>query len=298
MKKRTPRQRLVFLSVALLGVTLIAGEAYLISPSVRIGAVSVREAVGADGSLVGVFADSDPKVRLAASEALARRGPKAVPALLRGADYPDPQVREFALMTLGRIGPPARDGLATLLERARSDAAPEVCRAAISAIASVGDGDAESIAALVAVLETADDDGRLTAARTLGGNPKCKVAEAIPALARRLKDSSAKVREQAAESLGAMAPVSAPAVPALMEALRDSQPEVRAEAAEALERLAAFARPAVSELIVALNDLDPKVRSEVAGTLERILREWGEGEPALRQQAADALERAGRSPQP
>jgi HEAT repeat protein len=201
-------------------------------------------------------------------------------------------------MTLGRIGPPARDGLPTLKERARSDPAPEVRRAAISAIASVGDGDSESISALVAILESADDDGRLAAARTLGGDPKCKVAEAIPALARRLKDPSAKVREQAAESLGAMAPVSAPAVPALTEALRDSQAEVRAEAAEALERLAAYARPAVPELMAALNDPDPKVRSEVAGTLERIVRDWGEGEPALRQQVVDALGRAGRGPLP
>ncbi len=295
MKKRTTRQWLLFISVALVGVTLIAVEAYLIIPPVRIRAVSVREAVGADGSLVGMFSDADPQVQLAASSALARRGPKAVPALRRGAEHPDPQVRTFSLITLGQIGPPARDAFATIQDRARNDPDPEVRRVAISAIASVGDGDTETISALVAVLESGDD-GRLDAARTLGGNPKCKVAEAVPALTRRLKDSSAKVREQAAESLGAMAPVTAPAVRALIEALRDSQAEVRAEAAEALGQLAAFTRSAVPELIFALNDPDPKVRSEVAGTLERIAREWGEGEPALRQQAVDALRQVGRSP--
>lgn len=48
---------------------------------------------------------------------------------------------------------------------------------------------------------------------------------------------NATLREEAAESLGALGPASKPAIPALIAALRDPNPEVQMEVVEALGRL-------------------------------------------------------------
>ncbi|MCE9563372.1 MAG: HEAT repeat domain-containing protein [Planctomycetes bacterium] len=100
MKQRTPRRRSLLALVALLGVALLAIEAYHLSPPIRLQAVALRERVGASDSLVRMLSDSDPHVQLAASDSLVRLGPAAVTALIRGTGHPDGNVRAFALATL------------------------------------------------------------------------------------------------------------------------------------------------------------------------------------------------------
>jgi|SRR5581483_1562854 HEAT repeat protein len=73
-----------------------------------------------------------------ARRAVARFGPRAVPALveaLQGA--PDPVIRRFAAETLGRLGAEAHPAAGALQERAHQDDDPAVraaARAAVSAL--------------------------------------------------------------------------------------------------------------------------------------------------------------------
>ncbi|MHC4732138.1 MAG: HEAT repeat domain-containing protein, partial [Planctomycetota bacterium] len=62
-------------------------------------------------------------------------------------------------------------------------------------------------------------------------------ADAVPDLARKLKDPDAATRQEAARSLGRMGPNAADAIPDLEAALEDDDEAVRLAAAWALERI-------------------------------------------------------------
>jgi HEAT repeat protein len=83
--------------------------------------------------------------------------------------------------------------------------------------------------------------------------------------ARALCDPDARMRKQAAFTLGNIGPSDPAALPALIGALRDADAGVRAEAILALVKYGAGAQEAVPSLTeVQRNDPDPKVR-EYAG---------------------------------
>ncbi len=297
MNRRITRHRIVLSLVVLVAVILLSLEAYQLSPPLRIGMVSLRERVGASDSLVGMLSDSDHHVGQAASDSLVRLGPAAVPALIRGVGHSVMEVRLFALATLGRIGPPARDALGVIGQRARDDPDKPVRQTAIRTLAAVGENDPDTITSLAAILDSSDDTGRILVAEMLG-RMGSRAAAAVPALARALKDPAVGVRREAAEALGTLGPVAVSAIPALICALEDLNVEVRIEAAEALGNMAGAARPAVPGLIGALGDTHPKVRGEAAGSLEKITRNWGEGELPLRDRALDAIKHTVRNPAP
>jgi HEAT repeat protein len=75
----------------------------------------------------------------------------------------------------------------------------------------------DSVADLVRKLDSDDAIYRLRAAHKLG-DLGLAAREAVPALAKALRDKSPDVRARAAKSLAA---IGAPAVPALIEALKD-----------------------------------------------------------------------------
>ena len=78
-------------------------------------------------ALVETLKSPDPAARLKGIEVLGRMGPGAAPAvpdLIRLLDDPDPEVRKAAARTLGRIGP-AADAAVPALMRTLFEARPE-----------------------------------------------------------------------------------------------------------------------------------------------------------------------------
>ncbi|MDB5306595.1 MAG: repeat protein [Gemmataceae bacterium] len=248
MRPHFTRRRLLFAAVIGFGVLLVGAELYLMSPTVRKAAVDGAERIGADGYLVGRLSDHHTEVRLAASEALCRRGSTAVPALVAGLDDPHPGNRSTAAFILGRIGPAAGDAVPVLLRRATTDEDEDVREAAGRAVGRIGRDLPATVTELLAMLESADDPSRIAAVRAVGfvGDPR-----AVPPLIASLRHANAKVREEAADALGQMGAGSAPAIPALIEALDDPAPEVRGEAREAIEQLIRGGQVAVDADVVA-----------------------------------------------
>jgi HEAT repeat protein len=181
--------------------------------------------------------DLDPETRKKAIEALAAfgtngYGQEAVSAIVEALEPGDSQtLAQAASSALARIGPPAVPALVRLLKHGR----PLVRDSAAKAL-SWFDTPAKAksaVPAVPALLEaTRDKDAsvRSDACRALGmiagwaQTPEA-LKLVVPTLSRALKDDAVKVRVSAAEALGWIGPKAAPAVPALIEAIRASWPE-------------------------------------------------------------------------
>ncbi|MFO0798401.1 MAG: HEAT repeat domain-containing protein [Gemmataceae bacterium] len=227
----------MFAAVTVLAGGLVAVEVYVLSPGMRAGSVGVLERAGAWDRLAGMLDDDDPDVRAAASDALLRNGPAAIPALTRGLDRLPDRGRAFAAFTLGRIGPNARAALPALRRHMTEDAAAEVREAAAVAAGRVGRDDAAAVNEFLRMLEAGSTVERLAAARAAPELADSDRRRAVPLLAALLAHPDAEARKEAVEALGAIGADARPAVPVLIQATTDPVREVRAEAAEALEHL-------------------------------------------------------------
>lgn len=182
------------------------------NPRVRLAAVDALELMSAEmapavPALVQAMSDRVPFVRWAAARAIAKLAPidvdEAVPALTRLLCDPDLDVRILgASVTLERFGPAA----------------------------------AASVPTLIKGVNTGDPDNRIAVMKTLVGIGEA-AKPAIPALAQALSHDDVRVRRQAAESLIKFGAAAKPAEAALRRALYDSDPDVRRAAADALLNL-------------------------------------------------------------
>jgi len=164
---------------------------------------------------------------LAHPEALARRTPRALAALLRSFGSP---------------------GLAILAaELARAGGVPRLERAMIEALGLGRRRDAAG--AIERRLAAADTDVRIAAARALG---RLRVTECAPGLIARLADAEWPVRAQAARALGLAG--AAAAVAPLAASLTDRAWWVRRHAAYALLALGEAGRAALREAAAASPD--------------------------------------------
>lgn len=103
-------------------------------PSVRLVAAGrlrnlAAKAAAASTDLGTALADEDEAVRLAASEALVRIGPPAVPALRTALESKNVNAKKLALACLSALGPTAKDALPAI-EKAQQDADRAVSEAA------------------------------------------------------------------------------------------------------------------------------------------------------------------------
>jgi HEAT repeat protein len=183
--------------------------------------------------LLEAFSDRDPVLRREAGWALVSLGPQAsasVDALIEALRWTDKEVdrniRAWACLTLGQIGPPA----------------------------------AAAVPPLLTALQDDDRNVRAAAGFALGriGLP------AVPPLVKALDHVDARVRAGAAHALGGIGPGARRALSALREAARDEDPEVCLAAAEALGRIAGslqlaqdtHALAALEETLKALEGVD------------------------------------------
>lgn len=118
--------------------------------------------------------------------------------------------------------------------------------------------------------------------------------ESVEPLRAQLSNADFNVRLDAAEKLKARGPAAAPAIPDLAKALYDEEGRVREAAAEAL---GAIGKEAWSELVVAARDPDANVRAAGvkglgmlgAAGVEELTQSITDKDPFVRQRAAQAL---------
>lgn len=112
---------------------------------------------------------------------------------------------------------------------------------------------------LIAAVGGADEAAALDAIREIA-NRGAAAAKATPALVALLAHQNAELRQEAAESLGAIGEAAKEAVPQLTDALADEVPAVRAYAAFALGRIGKPAESAAVKLVDLAFDQDELVR--------------------------------------
>jgi hypothetical protein len=97
-------------------------------------------------------------VRETATDALARIGPAAVPALIHALRDPNPDVRNHAAQAIARMGPPAKAAVPELII-ALQDSDWNVRRSAARALGQIGEGAQAAVPALIEVIRNpASDD--------------------------------------------------------------------------------------------------------------------------------------------
>jgi HEAT repeat protein len=178
----------------------------------RLRAVAVLGRIGpaaqaAGPALAEVTTDRDPALRREALRALVTADPQArvsVAALLEGLRCADSEldrnVRAWASLSLGRIGPPAAEAVPQLV-KALEDSQGSVRSAASLALGQIG---AQAVPALVKALDHVDPRVRAGAAHALGVAGSA-ARRAVPALRQALRDEDAWVRFQAGTALGRIA---------------------------------------------------------------------------------------------
>ena len=205
---------------------------------------------------------------------------RAVVLRLTAGDVPE---RCVAALTLGRMGPRAKDAVPALVE-ALNDPHPHVADAAASALKRIagtpspaagpptpvpppGPMGAPALIDLVEMLRHEDASLRRIAVVALG-ETRAVGQDAIPGLVEVLEDKDEAVRREAARALGKIGAVAA--VPSLVVALSDAPDLVRVSAAEALGRIGPRATVAIPALVAALKHPDDGVGDAAACALVTI----------------------------
>jgi len=189
--------------------------------------------------------DADERVRRGAIEFLEALGEQVEPALseiTQALRDPNPFVRWTAARTLrnvpaDKVSYDAVRALAFLL----MDADPDVSKAAAVTLEALGPYAQDAVPELGHMIANSDAaerswdaENRLAAMKALAAIGPAKSAAAIPKLIAAMADEDARIRRQAAETLGIYGPAARSALPALRQALRDDDGEVRLYAAEAI----------------------------------------------------------------
>jgi len=262
----------------------------------------------ASRALGDALRDGDAEVRRQSAGALGEVGPAAaggVPALLRGIDGDDAELTRLCVQALGLIGPETKT-IMPALEAQLKSANRGVREAAIRAVGNMGAEAKRAVSGLmnVVVVEQHEElrKAALDALASLG-------EEAVPDVAKALKDERTAARLQACAILARIGPAAKKAAPALTAALKDKSPEVRAGAAFAIGALGAEGRSAVAALAALLKDPEWRVRAAAAGALggvgpeakgavKQLATALADAEPEVRAAAAAALGRIGREAKP
>lgn len=177
--------------------------------------------------------DESPDVRRTAAESLGKIGdPRAVDSILPLMHDPAAMVREASILAMGRLKPPATEGVVVLLTQALEDPVESVRQAAVVAIGEIEPG-SRLLQPVIGLLRSPDVTVRRAAVQAL---LQVDSSQSVPALVAAGRDSDPEVRQ------GIVAVVGEWGGPAASSWLRerlveDSSPGVRAEAAYRLGTL-------------------------------------------------------------
>jgi len=223
----------------------------------------------ATSALAGAVADDDGAVRLSAVQAL--HGPltladadtRAVDALIKALSDRDAEVRAAAADSLDAPNASARKALPALVS-VLADSNPEVAKAALLTLGSIGDA---TVFDAIASLLGAPDPGLQSAAAQALGEMGDK--RAVDPLLKALAADGEGLRAAAALALGMIGePRSLPALLTLLKS--DAAPRVRAKTARGLGRKA-WGEAVVAPLeAAARSDSEPLVRAAARQALESL----------------------------
>ena len=233
---------------------------------------------------VARLTDTDPRVRLEATEALGRVGPEAAVAiepLVQRFYDPEELVRDAAGSSLEQIGPASVPSLRQLVRRegltqGRHDPGARSQRLAVvllGRLMPVTD-EAVDLAADVcrdrAIHDVVRHDACLSLAALGAREPRVR-QEAIETLLRVFQESDAdpSLRTELIHALGRLGP-EPPVVTTLAQALHDREVFIRRAAAGTLAQFGASARSALPELRTALSDPDPEVKASAQRAIEQM----------------------------
>jgi HEAT repeat protein len=232
-------------------------------------------------ALIEAFGDVDDDVSAAAGALLPALYPLpdvSVPSLRKALLSPRPNVRAYALATLGEMGSSVPD-LVPELKSALKDRDATVRLQAVRALVRLG-GEAGTLPALLQALQGTDADVARVATQGIDHVGRLAASD-VPALVHALQHGKPSVRMLAASYLKSLGPEARDAVPALGNALRDPDELVRGQAASALGAVGQRAWPAVPQLGAALRDKDVQVRRKAAEALGQLGPEARKALPAL-----------------
>ncbi len=221
------------------------------------------------GPLVKLLDDESPRLRAGAARALwveyGRRAAPAVDALSRCVGESDPELREYAILALGDIGPTAKAAVPAL-ERALAEKDHDLRLTAAKALWQIEQKPDEIIPIFVDVLRGGDKSAVYKAAEQLQEMGPW-AAPAVDALVEALKNDSWSTRSNVAEALGKIGPKAAAAIPALANMLRhDEDSTAQWYAAQALGAIGDA--KAIPILMAALETKDDSVRWGAIDALE------------------------------
>jgi len=137
---------------------------------------------------------------------------------------------DSAIHVLVQLGKPAIPALTNLLA---PDVPKETQRIVLSGLGHLGSSAAESVPAIIAVMNQSDQELACLAARTLGQITR-RAEIAVPALVGHMDDSRYAVRLAAVQALGEYGSEALPAVPRLRELLVQPDLELGRQAEQAL----------------------------------------------------------------
>jgi len=227
------------------------------------GLIGLARARGAAelNTILEALGDADPRMRGAAVEAVVFVPSKdAVPALAAKLKDASKDLKIALLRGLAALGDQA--AVPALVE-ALADADEEIKVMALRGLGSVGDGSAVLV---------------LAKAAATGGNPgnvaresldRLTANDVVDALMACLKEAEAKVRSEAARSLGVRR--SEAAIPALLKLAEDADAGLRAEAFKALAGVAGPDQlPTLAALVAKTNDASDAAVSAVLAAALRV----------------------------
>lgn len=197
--------------------------------------------------LANALSDSDPRVRLAAAEALEAQGAFVVDVMEKLAQATEDRfvpARWVAVRAISRSAPRRPQVAVPALARRVLDPDLDVRSIAIEAVVRYGKYAGPAVPALVQAASQGDTELRVTALVALGKLPD-HAAVSVPALLAGINDTDDRIRKASVESASNLAPRLRGTVDAerLVERitgrLRDTDPEVRSLSALAILRLTA-----------------------------------------------------------
>ncbi|MHA1131014.1 MAG: HEAT repeat domain-containing protein [Candidatus Helarchaeota archaeon] len=216
-------------------------------------------------TLLTTLEDNDWRVRYRAINTLVQICEDAVPSLLEVINHKNPLVRKGVIETLGEIqlaNPKVIEGIANSLK----DRNEGVRGKAADALRSIGK---ESIPALIDSFTQVGKETKLLIIAAIGHMGR-DAQNAIPDLIRILQSRNARIRAEAARSLGKLDVATDEVVNALKVTMVDRRSIVRRETAIALGKLGIGASDGIPELLDALKDKKSDVRWRAIEALGRI----------------------------
>jgi HEAT repeat protein len=221
-----------------------------------------------------------PLLKTEGLEKISPNNARVIPHLLKALKDKDWEVRQTALIVLGKIGPLAEKIALSSIINVLNDNRHQVRYAAITALGQIAQANNHIILPyLIKGLSDQNSDVRCAAAQSLGKIGETSLT-AIPELIKALIDKHENVRNAANTALNQIDPywarrtIAHPAIPYLIKALNNDNPSKSSHAAEILAKMGRNAGLAVPDLMktllscqdesmrwaieAALNQIDPK----------------------------------------